>query len=84
MQTTKLSSKGQIIIPKSLRVRHKWSVGQKLVVIDTDHGILLKSTSPFEPTDLKRVAGCLKYEGKPVSLDDMENAIKAGAIERGK
>ena len=78
------TSKGQVIIPKSLRVRHKWSVGQKLAVIDTNDGILLKSTSPFELTDLKGVAGCLKYEGKPVSLDDMEKAIKAGAIEHKK
>jgi AbrB family looped-hinge helix DNA binding protein len=35
MQTTKLSSKGQVIIPKILRSRYKWNTGQELSVIDT-------------------------------------------------
>jgi AbrB family looped-hinge helix DNA binding protein len=76
MQTTKLSSKGQVIIPKILRSRYKWDIGQELTVIDTGEGILLKSSRPFKTTELDEVAGVLKYSGKPVSLDDMEKAIK--------
>jgi AbrB family looped-hinge helix DNA binding protein len=82
MQTTKLSSKGQVIIPKALRSRYNWDIGQKLVVIDTGDGILLKTPHSFKETELKQVAGILKYSGKPVSIDEMEAAIKKGALER--
>lgn len=84
MQTTKLSSKGQIIIPKTLRSRYNWNTGQKLFVIDTGDGILLKPANSFEKTDLEEVAGLLKYSGKPVSVDEMHAAIKKGALERKK
>ena len=82
MQTTKLSSKGQVIIPKIIRSRYKWEIGQELTVIDTGDGILLKSSRPFKKTRLDEVAGILKYSGKHVSLDEMEKAIKKGALER--
>ena len=82
MQTTKLSSKGQVIIPKILRSRYNWSTGQELSVIDTGDGILLKPSHPFKKTELDQVTGILEYSGKPVSLDEMEAAIKKGAMER--
>ncbi len=84
MQTTRLSSKGQVIIPKILRSRHKWHAGQELSVIDTGDGILLKPSHMFKKTELEQVAGILNYSGKPVSLDDMQEAIKKGALERKK
>lgn len=84
MQTTKLSSKGQVIIPKSLRSRYHWNTGQELSVIDTGDGLLLKSSRLFKESELDRVAGILKYSGKPVSLEEMDAAIKKGAMERKK
>lgn len=81
MQTTKLSSKGQVIIPKILRSRYNWDAGQTLSVIDTGDGILLKSSRSFKNTELEQVAGVLRYSGKPVSIDEMEEAIKKGALE---
>jgi len=84
MQITKLSSKGQIIIPKSLRMRYKWDAGQELAVIDTGDGLLLKASYPFDTTELKNVEACLKYSGREVSLDDMKKAIQIGAVKRKK
>jgi AbrB family looped-hinge helix DNA binding protein len=81
MQTTKLSSKGQVIIPKELRFRYNWNTGQKLSVIDTGDGILLKPSHAFKNTELEQVYEILKYSGKPVSIHDMEEAIKKGALE---
>ncbi|MBI5551925.1 MAG: AbrB/MazE/SpoVT family DNA-binding domain-containing protein [Desulfobacterales bacterium] len=82
MQTTKLSSKGQVIIPKTFRDRYNWNTGQKLNVIDTGDGILLKPSRPFNSTEIDKVAGILKYSGKPISIDQMNEAIKKGALER--
>jgi len=78
MKTTRLSSKGQVIIPKPLRTAHHWEPGQELVVVDVGDGILLKPKTPFDETNINDVASCLKYEGKPKSLDDMSAAIQQG------
>lgn len=84
MQTTKLSSKGQVIIPKILRNRYNWNTGQVLNVIDTGNGILLEPSHPFKKTKLEQVAGILRYAGESVSIEQMEEAIKKGALERKK
>ena len=81
MATTKLSSKGQLIIPKPLRDIHHWQPGQTLEVIDTGDGLLLKPESPFPETTLEMVAGSLKYEGEAKSLAQMEEAIRKGVQE---
>ena len=82
MNTTKLSSKGQVIIPKPLRNAHHWEVGQELIVVDLGDGILLKPKTPFPVSDIDDVASCLKFKGKAKTLDDMELAIKKGIEEK--
>ncbi|PZO43542.1 MAG: AbrB family transcriptional regulator [Leptolyngbya sp.] len=82
MEVTRLSSKGQVIIPKALRVAHHWEAGQELIAVDVGDGILLKPKKPFEPTTLAEVAGCLKYEGQPKSLEDMNRALRQGILEQ--
>jgi AbrB family looped-hinge helix DNA binding protein len=81
METTKLSSKGQVIIPKPLRTAHRWEPGQELVVIDTGDGVLLKPKTPFQEASIEEVAACLRYDGEPKTLDDMEQAIRHGVKE---
>lgn len=78
---TKLSSKGQVIIPKPIRTLHHWEAGQKLLIIDTGDGILLRPQSPFEETALDKVAASLPYTGKTKSLEDMEEGVRKGAME---
>jgi AbrB family looped-hinge helix DNA binding protein len=82
MEVTQLSNTGQVIIPKALRDAHRWEAGQELIVIDMGDGILLKPKKPFRETTLENVAGCLKYRGKPKSLDELEDAIRQGVEEQ--
>ncbi len=82
MITTRLSSKGQVIIPKPVRTAHHWDAGQELVVIDVGDGVLLKARSPFSETSIDDVASCLPYSGKAKSLDEMEDAIRRGVQGR--
>jgi len=42
MQTTRVSSKGQVIIPKSIRDAYQLNAGQELEVEIVTQGILLK------------------------------------------
>lgn len=78
METTRLSSKGQVIIPKALRDIYHWKTGQELIAIDTGDGILLKLKHPFSETKLEDVAGCLHYEGEAKTLDELDDAIRQG------
>jgi AbrB family looped-hinge helix DNA binding protein len=84
MPNTTLSSKGQVVIPKTIRDRFKLRTGQALDVIATNQGILLLPKTPADPTTPEQVAGMLKYEGKPLSLAEMEAGIITGVRKRQK
>lgn len=70
METTKLSSKGQVIIPKAFRSTHHWEPGLELMVIDTGEGLLLKPKAPFAPAELPDVFGM--FSGKVAARTDEE------------
>lgn len=75
METTKLSSKGQVIIPKAFRNTHHWETGLELMVIDTGDGILLKPKAPFPATALTDVAGMLKSRVQPKTEEEIKAAL---------
>ncbi len=79
---TRLSSKGQVIIPKTIRSTHQWESGQTFIVEETENGILLRPVKSvvFAKTTLQQAAGCLQsaYQGKPKTLEEMETAIRQG------
>lgn len=75
MEITRLSSKGQIIIPKSVRENHLWKAGTRFLVEETQAGILLKPVSGFPETDLQHGLGCTNYQGPAKSLEDINRSI---------
>lgn len=77
MELTRLSSKGQVIIPKAVRAAHHWEPGQELEVIDTKEGVLLKPKSPFARTELSEVFGMLSKYAKNLSEEEIKAAIDA-------
>ena len=80
--TTVLSTKGQVILPKSLRDRRNWTPGVCLQVEETEDGLLLKRAPLFEPTKLDDVFAVLKRAGRAVSLEEMDQAVLAEAARR--
>jgi len=79
METTKLSSKGQIILPKSLCESHHWSVGIEFVIEDIPNGIMLRPAKSFSPSRLQDVIGCTGYAGPARTLEEMGAAITKSA-----
>ena len=77
METTKLSSKGQIILPAAIRAAKQWKAGVKFSVESTSAGVLLRPIKSVSATTLDEVIGCTGYSGKPRSVADMDNAITA-------
>jgi AbrB family looped-hinge helix DNA binding protein len=75
METTKLSTKGQIILPKRIRESRSWVPGSEFIVEEAADGILLRPAGRFPPTTLDEVAGSVHYRGRKKSLDQMQAAI---------
>src|SRR5437763_174093 len=72
-----VSTKGQVILPKTIRQRRNWTAGTRLVVEDTPDGVLLKPAPVFAPTLPEDVAGMLAYPGPPRTVEEMDAAITA-------
>lgn len=81
MQTTRLSTKGQIILPKALRVSHEWAPGTEFTVEEAGDGILLRPARRFPATTLDEVAGCLRGKRKSKTLAQMR-AVRATEVRR--
>jgi AbrB family looped-hinge helix DNA binding protein len=75
IEITRLSSKGQVVLPSSIRNAHRWAAGTEFVVEDTPQGLLLRPVVRAAPTRLEDVAGCLQSRRGRVSLAEMDAAI---------
>lgn len=82
MKTVRLSSKGQLVLPRGLRESHRWETGQEFMVLETDEGVLLKPVSPFTPTRLDEVAGMLEGLVEPRSDQEIEQALEKDVRSR--
>lgn len=72
---TKLSTKGQVILPKAIRDRKNWGPGVNLVVEETPEGVLLKREPLFPPTTPEQVFGMLKYTGPAKTIEEMDQGV---------
>ena len=75
MATTRLSSKGQLIIPKEVRDRHGWRAGTELEVEDKGGVVTLRRKKPWPPSRIEDLRGMAKYKGPPVSIEDMNKGV---------
>ena len=82
MEKTRLSNKGQIVIPKGIRVLHGWKAGLEFAIESVGESIKLKPIKPYKETKIDEVIGCVGYKGPKKSLRDMEAAIAKGAKEK--
>lgn len=79
MITTTLSTKGQIIIPKEIRERRGWGAGLSLEVVEEGDNLILRPVRAPRRTTVDDLLGCLPYQGRPKTLEEMEAGIARGA-----
>lgn len=82
MEITRLSSKGQIVLPSATRANRKWPAGTEFEVVETAEGVLLRPLGPFAPTRIDEVFGMARFRGRKRSLADMDAAVRAEAARR--
>jgi AbrB family looped-hinge helix DNA binding protein len=80
MLTTHVSTKGQVIIPKSIRDAYQLNAGQELEVEIVTQGILLKIKNKLPKSPLNDLIGCASYQGNAKTLDEMTESIQRGII----
>lgn len=86
MQTTLLSSKGQVIIPKALRDARHWSAGTRLEVQETPEGVLLKPVAVSDKSELASGLAAIRarvgHQGRARTLQEMDAAVLREAAAR--
>jgi len=81
-QTTKLSTRGQVVLPKSLRAEHRWKPGTEFIIQDRDEGILLKPKAGSKSRTWESIIRCVSYAGPRKSVKEMDDAVAAEARSR--
>ena len=64
VERTRLSTKGQIILPKAIRDARAWGPGTEFTVEASEDGVLLRPARRLPPTTLDDVVGCLRPGNK--------------------
>jgi AbrB family looped-hinge helix DNA binding protein len=78
MDTTRLSSKGELVLPKAIREAGGWAEGTEFSVERVPEGVLLRPLRPFPVTRLEDIVGCAGYGGRRRSLADTQRGIAKG------
>ena len=74
METSILTSKGQLLIPKRLRTKYGIKSGVKVIFEETDKGVLIK---PMNEQYFKSFAGILKSGNLAEDMKKMKEEEKA-------
>lgn len=78
METVKLSSKGQIVIPKAIRDDMHLPPGTEFVISVTATGLTLTPKTLFPKASVREVRGILAKRGRTLPDDaDIKTRIKA-------
>lgn len=83
METTKVSTKGQVVLPKSVRDAQKWETGQELAVIAMGDCVILRKAPKKAGAGWGSIAGMLsRYrKDKPVTDEEMHEAVSKAAAK---
>jgi AbrB family looped-hinge helix DNA binding protein len=75
--TTKMSSKGQVVIPENIRKKLKLKTGAQFVVVGENDVVILKSISPPSLDDFGSLIAKARKQGKQAGIkkSDISDAI---------
>jgi AbrB family looped-hinge helix DNA binding protein len=84
LATTRMSSKGQVVIPEDIRKRLKLKSGSRFVVVGKDDVIILKTIAPPSMAEFDGLVAEARSQARKAGLKrtDISNAI--ARVRRGK
>lgn len=75
--TTKLSAKGQVVLPKVLRTSNGWKPGTEFIVEERDGCVVLRPKQRSRALGWHDLIGCVGYVGPRKALKQMKEAMAA-------
>jgi len=82
MEQAKVTSKGQITIPKKIREKLNINPGDKVIFSENEKGELVIET---KKKSILRLAGILhRPDQKKITIEEMNEAVKEAAVEKYK
>ena len=79
MPTATVTSKGQVTIPAETRKRLRLVPGSQIDFVQNAAG---ETVVRAKTGDIRALRGILKYEGPPVSIEEMNKAIEEAVVSR--
>jgi AbrB family looped-hinge helix DNA binding protein len=79
---TRISTKGQVVLPKAIRDRRGWAPGAELIVEERPDGVLLRAAPNVGATRFQDVAGSLGPVERVISIEEMHQALLDEAARR--
>lgn len=81
ISTTKMSSKGQVVIPEKIREYLELETGSKFIVMATEDSVILKKIRPIPKDDLKELLAesrkiAKKYNFKQHDLNETIQEVR--------
>lgn len=77
--TIKISSKGQIVIPKEIGDELHWETGKQLTLVANGNGISVRAISAKSGRNLGDLIGMLKHAGAPVAMEELCKPVDISA-----
>jgi AbrB family looped-hinge helix DNA binding protein len=75
VETTRLSSKEQVIIPKAIRESRHWQPGTEFLIEENAAGLFLEPSKLFPPTRVEDGIGCAGRKGPAKTLEEPEEGV---------
>lgn len=82
--TTKMSSKGQVVIPEEIREQLGLTAGTQFVVVGDRDVVILKTLSTPSMSEFDTLIGEARRQAKTAKMSrtDLQNAVKAEKVKK--
>ena len=73
--TVRLSSKGQLVIPRNIREALNWSPGDELTVTQAGQGVMIQPKQKRTGKRFVDLIGTVSYDGPPLSDEELQAPV---------
>ena len=84
LATTKMSSRGQVVIPEDIRKRLKLSAGSRFVVVGKDDVIILKAIVPPSMQEFDELIAEIRSQARKAGLKRSDISRAVVKVRRAK
>jgi AbrB family looped-hinge helix DNA binding protein len=84
LATTRMSSKGQVVIPETIRKTLHLQAGSQFLVLGEDDVVILKSITAPSPKEFDRMVGKARKQARKAGLKRTDIAACVAKVRKNK